>query len=103
MMRFAAFGLTCALLAGAQNDRVPDPSAREEKTARLPNGRLQSEEILKAEHEKSLADVAKLIKLAEDLQDELTKNDRHVLSLSALKKCDEIEKLAKKLKGRIRK
>lgn len=103
MKRLAVLGLSCALLAGAQADRVPEPGGREEKNARLPNGRLQSEEILKAEHEKSLSEVAKLVKLAEDLQDELLKNDRHVLSLAALKKCEEIEKLAKKLKGRIRK
>ena len=92
-------------LAGIGAAQLPPdaPGNRPPAEARLPNGKLQSEEILKAEHERSLEDIAKLIKLAEELEDELIKNDRHVLSLSSLKKADEIEKLVKRLKGRMRK
>ncbi|MBI3470235.1 MAG: hypothetical protein HY013_02635, partial [Candidatus Solibacter usitatus] len=69
---------------------------------RLPNGKNQQDEILRAEHEKQVQDVAQLIRLAEQLQDELLKNDRHVLSLASLKKADEIEKLAKRIRTRMK-
>ena len=77
--------------------RSPDPS-----DPRLPNGKSQKEEILKADHEKSLEDASKLIQLTEDLKIELEKNDRHVLSVSMLKKLDDIEKLSKRIRSRLR-
>jgi hypothetical protein len=40
--------------------------------------------------------------LSEELKIELEKNDRHVLSVSAVKKTEEIEKLAKKIRGRMK-
>jgi hypothetical protein len=74
----------------------------DEKEARLPNGKLQKEAILKADHEKSLKDAAKLAQLSEELQIELEQNDRHVLSVSSLKKLEEIEKLAKRIRSRLK-
>ncbi len=72
---------------------------RSEREPRLPDGRSQREAILKVEYEKTLKDAGQLVELAEDLKAELEKNERHVLSLSSIKKAEEIEKLA----GRIRK
>jgi hypothetical protein len=69
---------------------------------RLPNGKSQRDEILKAEHQENLKDAAKLLDLAQDLKEGLEKDDRYVLSLSTLKKTDEIEKLAKKIRSRLR-
>lgn len=69
---------------------------------RLPDGRSQSDAILKEDHAKSLKDAAEILKLAEELKLELEKNDRHVLSVGALKKTDEIEKLVKRIRGRMR-
>lgn len=69
---------------------------------RLPNGKSQKEEILKADHEKSLEDASKLMQLTEELKIELEKNDRHVLSVSTLKKLDDIEKLSKRIRSRLR-
>src|SRR5579871_3559847 len=68
----------------------------------LPSGKNQQEEILKADHERDLKDATQLIELAEQLKVELEKNDRHVLSVSSLKKTDEIEKLAKRIRSRLR-
>jgi hypothetical protein len=67
----------------------------------LPNGKSQKDEILKADHEKDLKDAAQLIDLAEQLKQELEKNDRRVLSVSSLKKTEEIEKLAKRIHSRL--
>jgi hypothetical protein len=58
--------------------------------------------MLKADHERSLKDAAELVKLTEELKIELEKNDRHVISVSSLKKLDDIEKLAKRIKSRLK-
>jgi hypothetical protein len=70
---------------------------------KLPNGKSQQEEILKAEYQKTLEDAAELVKMAEQLQDDLIKEDRHVLSIATLKKTEDIEKLARKIRTRIKK
>lgn len=69
---------------------------------RLPNGKMQKDEILKAEHEQNLKDAAQLAELAQQLQEELEKQDRFVLSMNTLKKTEDIEKLAKRIRGRLR-
>jgi hypothetical protein len=74
----------------------------EQDNTHLPNGKLQQDEILKAEHEQNIKDAARLADLAQQLQLDLEKNDRFVLSLDTLKKADEIEKLAKKIRSRLR-
>lgn len=77
----------------------PDPHSAE---ARLPNGKLQRDEILKAEYDKSLQDATELIRLSEDLKGELEKNTAFVVSVSSIKKTEEIEKLAKRIRGRMK-
>lgn len=78
------------------------PNQRDTDEDKLPSGKSQREEILKSEYNKSLKDVAELAKLAEDLKSELEKNDSHVLSVSALKQLDSIEKLTKKIRSRMK-
>ena len=68
----------------------------------LPNGKSQKEEVLKAEHQQNIKDAAELADLAEQLKIDLEKNDRYVLSMATLKKTDDIEKLAKRIRGRLR-
>jgi hypothetical protein len=96
-----AFLLLCAgFLTVALSQRGPNPGAPPDQ--RLPNGKLQSDEILKAEHAANLKDAAELSQLAEQLKIDLEKNDRHVLSMSTIKKTDDIEKLAKRIRSRLR-
>ncbi len=85
----------------AQNDE-PTDRPRNPEDVKLPNGKSQRDEMLKAEYQKSLEDSATLVKAAEDLKVELEKNNSHVLSVSALKQLDTIEKLTKRIRGRIR-
>jgi hypothetical protein len=73
-----------------------------EETPRLPNGKSQQEAILKAEYEKALQEAGELLDLAENLKIELEKNQRHVLSVASLRKTEEIEKLAKRIRSRLR-
>jgi hypothetical protein len=84
--------------AAAALSQVDDHRGR----ARMPDGKSQQEEILKAEHEQNLKDAARLVAMAEDLKQDLEKNDRHVLSMGTLKKTDEIEKLVRKIRSRLR-
>jgi hypothetical protein len=81
-------------------DRPRDTQKASE--VRLPNGKLQQDEILKADHEKTVRDAAQLIELAESLKQEIEKDDAHVLSISSLKKTEEIEKLAKRIRTRLK-
>lgn len=76
------------------------PEGREDP--KLPDGTSQKEAILKADFAQSLKDAGALIKLAEDLKIDLEKNDRHVLSVGTLKKLDDIEKVTKRIRGRLK-
>ena len=92
---FAAV-LSTALPAQAPPAAPPDPDFR------LPSGKSQREEILRADHERSIEDAAELMKLTEELKIELEKNDRHVVAVSTLKKLDNIEKLARRIRSRLK-
>ena len=92
--------ISLALFAQQASDRLPESTKPSE--TRLPNGKLQQEEIMKADHEKSVKDAAQLIELAEALKKDLEKDDTHVLSISSLKKTEDIEKIAKRIRSRLR-
>jgi hypothetical protein len=77
-------------------------SQEPDRDIKLPSGKSQKEEILKEDHQKNLKDAAALIELAGQLQQELEKNDRYVLSVSSIRKTEEIEKLAKRIRTRMR-
>ncbi|MEZ5400711.1 MAG: hypothetical protein R2729_13650 [Bryobacteraceae bacterium] len=76
------------------------PRPRDERDPRLKPS--QVDKILQSDREKSLEDAADLLKLAEELRIDLEKNDKNVLSVSAFKKTEEIEKLAKRIRGRMK-
>ena len=88
----------------AQQDPANPPLAppAHQEDVRLPNGKSQREEILKAEYQQNLKDADKLVGMAQDLKESLEKDDRYVLSLATLKKTEDIEKLARKIRSRLR-
>ena len=96
----AALLIPLALFPQQPHDRLPEP--QKSSDVRLPSGKLQQDEILKADHEKSIKDAAQLIELAESLKQDLEKDDAHVLSISSLKKTEEIEKLARRIRSRLK-
>ena len=74
-----------------------------ERSFRTPvNIQYQKDEIAKSEHRQNLKDAADLAELADQLKIELEKNDRYVVSMATIKKTDDIEKLAKKIRSRLR-
>jgi hypothetical protein len=96
----------CAVcLAVGQIRRPPTPPTlprTPDGDVRLPNGKSQREETLKEDYKKNLEDVAELVKLAEDLKAELEKDDRYVVSVKSLKDTNDIERLAKTIRGRLK-
>lgn len=103
--RAVAALLLAAFSGVALSQRGPQPAvpdAQRVDDARLPNGKMQRDEILKAEHAQNIKDAAQLSELAQQLQQDLEKNDRFVLSMATLKKTEDIEKLAKKIRSRLR-
>jgi hypothetical protein len=93
----AALSLVAAAwLAYGQAGSVGPPDVQ------LPNGKSQRAEILKQEREQNIKDAAQMVELAKDLQQELEKNEAYVVSMASLKKTDEIEKLAKRIRNRLR-
>jgi hypothetical protein len=70
---------------------------------KLPNGRSQKQAIIEAEHKQSLADAQKLADLSAEVQIELQKGDANIVSLKMLKQLEEIERLAKRIHGRLNK
>jgi hypothetical protein len=80
--------------AAAQLSREPEP--------KLPNGKSQKDAILAAEFEEALKEAGELLETAEELKIELEKNQRHVLSVESIRKTEEIEKLAKRIRSRLR-
>ena len=67
-----------------------------------PEGKDRTQDLLKADHKSNLKDLETIRQLSSDIQAELEKHDRHVLSVGAIKKLDEMEKLTKRIRGRMR-
>jgi hypothetical protein len=94
-------GLLVAQAAEAQ-DIVPPSPNRAQEGVRLPNGKMQRDEILRADYEQNVKDAAELVQMTTAFQLELEKSDRFVLSLGLLKRLDDIEKLTKRIRGRMK-
>jgi hypothetical protein len=93
-----------ALLTAQKSQPEPPPLQvpGEPDDFRLPNGKKQSDEILKAEYEKNVKDAQELVATAKAFEEDLEKDDRFVLSVLSLKKLDDIERLTKRIRGRLK-
>jgi len=94
----AALGVR--LLPAQRNQ--PPPLDEPTGDVRLPNGKKQQDEILKQEYEQNVKDAQELLNIARSFEEDLEKDDRYVLSLSSLKKLDDMEKLTKRIRGRLK-
>ncbi|MDQ2843069.1 MAG: hypothetical protein M3Y72_18925 [Acidobacteriota bacterium] len=68
----------------------------------MPNGKSQKNAIAKEEHEQALKDAQQLVNVAEELRNELQRAGTFVVPLASVKKTEEIEKLAKRIRGRLK-
>jgi hypothetical protein len=104
MLRRSALALCLLPASGFAQNPHPDLSVPDtnDRDIQLPNGKSQRDEILKAEHEQNLKDAAKLAEMADELRQAMEKEDRFVFSLNTMKKAEEIEKLAHRIRTRMR-
>jgi hypothetical protein len=93
------FACTAQQPAGPPEDTIPPETPQE---VRLPNGKLQREEILKADYKKNLEDARALSKLADQLKTALEKSDYNILSVDSLKKTEDIDRLARRIRDRLK-
>jgi len=92
----AALGAGPALLIAQHPPETPFPRPPASEPPPKPNER----EILKANQKDLKRDVQRLLELAQDLQKEVEKTDSSaILSVSVVRKAEEIERLAKRIKG----
>lgn len=91
-----------AAIASAQIHEDPMPPGVQSTDTHLPNGKLQRDEILRVEYEQNLKDAHELTQLAQSFEQELDKSDRYVLSLPLLKKLDDMEKLTRHIRSRMK-
>lgn len=97
--------LAASLAVTAQQgppERPFPPETVQPEDIRLPSGKLQREEILKADYQKTLEDARALARLSSELKSDLEKGDYDVLSIATLKKTDEIDRLARRIHDRLR-
>jgi len=99
-------GIAAAAAAAAAQSPVggglPDSPLNRDRDVKLPSGKSQKDEILKADHERNVEDARTLAKLTGDISTDLEKSDRFILPVATLRKLDEAEKLVKKIRGRLR-
>jgi len=99
--------LAAPLLRAQVNRNGPDlasgdPYPNEEPAlVRLPNGKNQQDEILKADYAKNVKDARDLLLLTRTFEEDLEKDKAFVFSLSSLKKLDDMERLTKRIRGRM--
>ena len=90
----------------AQRRRSPFPTSR--SADRFPSFRLPpnrpslSREMLRESFEKTQQDTAKLYELATELKEEMENATEDVLSVTVMKKAEEIEELAEDIKNRMK-
>jgi hypothetical protein len=70
--------------------------------AKLPNGKSRADAIAADEHKKAIKEADELVQEAEKLRDDIKNAGKFVVPLSAVRRTEEIEKLAKKIRGRLR-
>ena len=105
-LALAPAAIAARLLPSRAQGQAPNPHETEPRidpeNVRLPSGKLQRDEILKADYQQNLKDARDLMDLSKSFELDLEKSDRFVLSLGLLKKLDDIEKLTKRIRGRMR-
>lgn len=68
----------------------------------MPDGRLQSEVLLKQAHKDNVKDLDQMKLLLEVVREDMDKSEGHVLSLKSLKNLEEIEKISRRVRGRMK-
>ncbi len=79
--------------------RLPLPNTHDHEDDRLPNGKSQKDAIAESDHKQAIKDAQSLVELANEIKADLEKAGSYVVPLGTVKKTEDIEKLAKKLRS----
>jgi hypothetical protein len=106
--RNALLSLLASPLAAAaqeQDERrlpIPPDPGKDKEDEKLPNGKSRNNAIAKKQHEEALKDADDLVAAAQDLKAALERSGNYVVDVSSVKKTEEIEKLARRIRGRLK-
>ena len=106
--RRTALGSLVSLSLTAAHQPPPDdqerkyPFPHENDDKKLPNGKSQKDEIARQDFAQSLRDADIMVEAAQSLRDNLKKSGSYAVSLDAVRKTEEIEKLARKIRSRLK-
>jgi len=107
--RHALLTFVAAAISSAQEQEPDDPThshlpriPNPDEDKKLPNGKSQKDEIAKQDHQQALREAEDLLAMAEQLRDELKKAGNYVIPVTSVKKTEEIEKLARRIRGRLK-
>jgi hypothetical protein len=93
-----SLGAPATKLPGIKGGMQPD--ANDPLAGKMEDAQAKSRNV---ERQKKLqADTEKLLSLATELKEQVDKTDKNILSVDVIKKADEIEKLAKSVKDRMK-
>ncbi|MFL6415519.1 MAG: hypothetical protein ACJ74Y_07605 [Bryobacteraceae bacterium] len=108
--RTALVTLTAPFFAAAA-PQFPDPPEpqhgppdlhKPDEDAKLPNGKSQKNAIAKQNHEASLKDASDLVDAAKSLEQELKDAGSYVVPVSSVRRTEDIEKLARRIRSRLK-
>ena len=103
MRRVCLLFVAFALLPGQAPQDLPPVAPRPDaRDLKLPNGKLQRDEIAKADYQKNLEDAAQLVQLSQDVKEALENGDQYVVSVRTIKKLEDIDKLSRSIRGRLK-
>ena len=97
VLLFAVLSVSFAQLT--PRSRGPKPA---QEDAELPTAELQRELLRKQDYKKNMEDAAALAKIAEELKSGVENRDRNIVSAKMIKQTEEIEKLARSIRGRLK-
>lgn len=78
------------------------PALAAQQASGIKSPEQRRDDILEADHKKSLKDVAEIRQLAQELEEELEKNEVHIVDVRSMRKAERIEDLAKDIRNRMR-
>ena len=103
MRVFCLLAVTGALMLGQDPlDLPPVAPPGQPRDLKLPDGKSQRDEIVKADYKRNLQDAAELVELSREIRDELQQSDAYIGPLKTVKKLEDLEKLSRNIRGRLK-
>jgi hypothetical protein len=81
---------------------LQEPAQKADHASSMTEGQKKQADAEAQRKAEMAADTAKLLQLANELKAEMDKTSKDTLSLSVMKKADEIERLARKVRGEMK-